>query len=1211
MEVEDGPQSGQDGIPTRSMGTISDGIAIIGLGCRFAESPTPERFWENLAAGRRMSGEIPAGRFDWDLYGLSKDEAYCRWGSFLEDVDRFDPLFFGISPREAELIDPQLRLFLEVFHETIEDAAQAAGIRGTRTGLYLGVCSQDYYQNILLETTRRRQPLTTPSLGNLPFTIANRTSYLFDLRGPSFCVDTACSSSLIALHLACEAIRRGECEMAVAGGVNLILNPFYHAGLCRMDALTHSGASRAFDAAADGYLRGEGVAALLLKPLERALADGDRIHAVIRGSHTNHGGRASSFTAPRTELQSELLAETWRRAGIDPATLGLLEAHGTGTRLGDPIEVDAAVKAFRRYTDQRGFCALGTVKANIGHGEAVAGLAGVVKAVLSLKHRLLPAMPDFQTLNPYINLADSPLYINTAPQPWPSRDGQPRRAGVSSFGIGGAYAHVVLEEAPDVPALPLETPVAALPVPFSAKTPEQLRALLGRFADFLGDAGRDGIRLVDVARTLQLGRAAHTHRVAFVAADLDELRGQIAAFLNGTAVDGRTSFTGIVREAPPEPALPAGDDAATLAGLWVAGYRIDWLTGPAARQGRIVSLPATPFADERYWFGNRPGAVPLEATPGRGLKATPTSRPCPELSTPPEPVRETLLFEPVWQPKPLTANTGPDSGGAALLLGGGEALHAILAPLMPVQIIGPGAADFDPASEADYRRIVAPFKGGAGPLYVFFDGDAFAGDSLGAAPRALLLLVRAVLAELPRRDIRLTYHGRADSGDAPRHAWATGFLGAARLEHPPLAFRWVLFAGTLPEPAALAEWLWREWAREASTEPCCRYVGGQRQVRSLRECPPPAASFPYRAGAAVLVTGGLGGLGLVFARHLARKHGATVIVAGRSADTPEAQAACATARAEGLALHPLRMDVADAESVRAGIAWIKAQFGALHGVIHSAGVLRDGLLFSKTPDDVEAVFTPKAHGAEWLDAATAAEPLDFFVLCGSLAGLEGNPGQSDYAAANAYLDAFAHRRAALVRQGLRYGRSLAIDWPYWAEGGMRLPAVVERMMETQGLYALPTEAGLTALDRALALDGAQIAVFHGLPERVRVLAGAASELTRPQRQSTDEGRSGFSPPLNEVGQRDRTEVRPTAVPRSVVLEKLLPVVAGVLNMPPQRLDPDEPLERYGLDSLLITTLNAALEQAFGALPKTLFFEVRTLSALADWLAAHRPERFRG
>ncbi len=381
-----------------------------------------------------------------------------RYGAFIDDVDQFDPYFFGISPREAARMDPQQRIFLEVAWEALEDAGQTRdGLRASPTGVFVGANSADYLH---LQLHEPDEIDTYTIVGGTGSIIANRLSYLLDLRGPSIVLDTACSSSLVATHLACQSLRSQECDTAVVGGMNLILSPVTTIAHGKGMPLSPDGRCRTFDARANGYARGEGVVAVVLKRLSSAVAAGDRIWAVIRGSAVNQDGLTNGLTAPNGRSQRAVIIQALANARLDAGQVTLIEAHGTGTSLGDPIEVEALVDVYGDPADDRGRCALGSVKTNLGHLEAGAGMAGLVKAALSIRHRAVAPNLHFQHLNPHISLDGSRLFVPTAPTPWDEPD-ERRYAAVSSFGAGGTNAHVVLgpgpQEAVPEEAVPEET----------------------------------------------------------------------------------------------------------------------------------------------------------------------------------------------------------------------------------------------------------------------------------------------------------------------------------------------------------------------------------------------------------------------------------------------------------------------------------------------------------------------------------------------------------------------------------------------------------------------------------------------------------------------------------------------------------------------------------------------------------------------------------
>jgi acyl transferase domain-containing protein len=433
-------------------------IAIIGLDCRFPGACNAAQFWDNMLRNVNSVREIPADRWDWQrYYGDPQDpnKTCSKWVGFIDDLDKFDAEFFHISPAEARLMDPQQRLMLELCWGCIEDAGYPpASLSGSDTGVFIGAANLDYKE--LLE-----QSLPTVdahrSTGNLLGLIPNRISYFLNLRGPSMVFDTACASSLFALHAAVQAINSGESRMALAGGVNVLLTPTHFISFAKTGMLSPTGQCRTFDAEADGYVRGEGAGAILLKSLRDALRDEDHIYGIIKGSAVNHGGKAHTLTSPNPYAQSQVVQDAHRKAGVPPSSVSYIEAHGTGTPLGDPLEINGLKRAFKylaKHFDTEtgeGTCGLGSVKTNIGHLETAAGIAGIIKVLLAMEHRTLPGLANFRQINPKINLNGSPFYLVSQQQPWHGSPGAgspargPLVAGVSSFGFGGANAHVVLQ----------------------------------------------------------------------------------------------------------------------------------------------------------------------------------------------------------------------------------------------------------------------------------------------------------------------------------------------------------------------------------------------------------------------------------------------------------------------------------------------------------------------------------------------------------------------------------------------------------------------------------------------------------------------------------------------------------------------------------------------------------------------------------------------
>ena len=626
-------------------------IAIIGVSGRYPQAGTLDEFWASLRDGRSCISEVPPERWKPEkLPPRAEELLYSRRGGFIRDADKFDPLFFNISPREAEAMDPQERIFLETAWGAAEDAGYCrAALSGpmpsgaaTKTGVFAGVMYGSY-QLFGAEQWAKGRYVTA---GSGYWSIANRVSYALDLHGPSLAIDTACSSSLTAIHLACESLRRGECHLALAGGVNLILHPIRYLDLCQMKMLSPDDTCRPFGKGANGFVDGEGVGAVLLKPLSKAVADRDHIYAVIKGSAINAGGRTNSFTVPNPNAQASVVADALAQAQIDPRTLSYLEAHGTGTSLGDPIEIAGLVQAFRPFTSERQFCAIGSSKSNIGHLEAAAGIAALTKVLLMMKHRKLVPSIHADELNPFIQFEQTPFQVQRTLQDWPRRQlqGSPlrealRRAGISSFGAGGANAHLILEEYAEAPSPAGPAPGTELIV-LSAKNRERLQEYAVRLQRCL--EARPAVErpsegapptLGDMAYTLQTGREAFDERLAILAGSAEELLDKLKGFVEGRK-DLEGVFAGNVRANPHRLAtlqasaeetdflqhLQRAGQWGKIASFWVAGSEVPWAELSQGRNCHRVPLPTYPFARERYWIPDL--TVEEEAMPAYSLNGT-------------------------------------------------------------------------------------------------------------------------------------------------------------------------------------------------------------------------------------------------------------------------------------------------------------------------------------------------------------------------------------------------------------------------------------------------------------------------------------------------------------------------------------------------------------------------------------------------------------
>lgn len=577
-------------------------LAIVGVGCRYPGSHGAEQLWETLLHEREEIAETPAYRAR-TRAGEGPPPAHpgARWRGSIGEVEGFDWRAFQMSPRESKYVDPQQRLLLETAWEALEDAGLPfERLAGSRTAVFMGIMWPDYAK-LLAENPAQLAGYATSGVG---FALAsNRISYLFDLRGPSVSLDVQCASSLVAVNLAAASIWSGEAELALAGGVNLILAADSDVMMSRAGILSPSGRCRTFDTNADGFVRSEGAGVLVLKPLDRAVADNDRVLAAIRGAACNHDGRRAALTAPSRESQVELVRRACAAAGVDPAELDYVELHGTGTQKGDPIEASAIGEAIgERSPDDP--CLVGSIKTNIGHCESAAGVASAIKVALALHHGLIPATIDHGERHPAIDGPALGLELVTAARPWPAR-ARPALAGVSGLSLGGGNAHLVLEQAP--PAAPVDDGPASsattLVLPVSARTESSLRELALAYAEHLEGIGEDPATLRAVCAAAALRRTHHEHRIAVCA----ETGAALAAALRDRSADTSATATALpARTAPPpvEP-RPGSSIQERAASLYEAGRRVRWSALYGSRCA-AVALPTYRWTRERLWIDPDP-----------------------------------------------------------------------------------------------------------------------------------------------------------------------------------------------------------------------------------------------------------------------------------------------------------------------------------------------------------------------------------------------------------------------------------------------------------------------------------------------------------------------------------------------------------------------------------------------------------------------------
>ncbi|MCQ8769834.1 SDR family NAD(P)-dependent oxidoreductase [Streptomyces telluris] len=1114
-------------------------IAVIGVAGRYPMAEDLDRFWTNLRTGRDCVTEIPAERWAQTGFyeqGRNPGRSYSKWGGFLEGIDEFDPAFFRITPREAEGMDPQERLFLQTSWHALEDAGLTrADVSGRSVGVFAGVMFTQY--QMLGLGAEDRLPVLPTSFSSA---VANRVSFFLDLHGPSLALDTMCSSSLTALHLACESLRSGDSELALAGGVNLIVHPYKYLHLSQVGFVSTDGRCRAFGAGGDGYVPGEGVGVVVLKPLARALEDGDRVLGVIKGSAVNHGGRAGGFFVPNPTAQADVVRRALRKAGVEAASVGYVEAHGTGTALGDPIEITALSQA---YGDAQG--RLGSVKSGIGHLEPAAGIAGLTKVLLQLRHRTLVPSLHADPANPGIDWDALGLKVQREAEPWPAAaDGTPRRAAVSAFGAGGANAHVIVEEYPQPQAAPTEAgPQVVL---LSARTQEALRELARRYLEppagdrlaevaalagltgadpeaeldelgldagdlrrlaralaerFPGSAPHVDARstlaalaaglpagagpdapLADIAYTTQIGREPMAERLAVVASDTGELRAVLRAFLDGSPTAGhRGTVTGAAVAA-----VPDSTDPHVLARSWAAGAAPDWRALHRGRTARKVALPLYPFARVRCWVDVAPVApvAPVasvessaSAVPGEAPALVPAPvQPASELASDALPVDI-----PSWEVCAAPA-VSPAPAGPVVVL------HA------------PGREGLARELSARHEGAVLVELGAPVPVtprlvYVLTGStDAAAGRESDRVAAAEATGVKALAryarqwSRLPALDwVVVTTGAAAAPGRGvsdPYAAGATGFARVLENEHP----GWSVATVDL-DPAHESAQLVTPAPR--GTRTAC--TGTTRHTQVLRPAPATGAPVPLRRGGTYVIIGGARGIGAAIAGRLVADWDAQVVLVGRSELPPGTR--------PGQGIRYVRADAADG----AQLAALLDREGPVHGVVHAALVQRDRLVRNMSDEDLAESLAAKSGVAAALADALRGRHLDFLVFFSSAQSFLGDPGLANYAAGSTFLDAYAHALDARLPYPVR-----AVDWGFWGTVGAVAGDTHRDGLTAAGFRSITPEAGFAALLEALRQPAPQAVVVPGtaaLRERMGATRTETTDVT-----TTDGGQQGTAGP---------------------------------------------------------------------------------------------------
>lgn len=1084
-------------------------IAVIGMACRFPGSDNVEEFWANIRSGSCMVGRFPESRkINTDKYLEYFDRSREKNGDpyaiagYLKEIDKFDAKFFRLSPKEAIFMEPIQRLLLEVSWEAIEDAGYSSKmINNMKTGVFIGrdhTASESTYKKII----EADDPMNV--IGSYASILASRISYILNLKGPCLVLDTACSSGLVSIHEACNSLKNGECETAIAGGIQISCFPLEGA---LGDMVESSDATiRAFDKDANGTVWGEGVGIVVLKPLKKAIADGDYIHAVIRGSAINNDGRSNGITAPNAKAQEEVIIETWKKSGINPETISYIETHGTGTKLGDPVEIKGITGAFKKYTDKKQFCGVGSVKTNIGHPVAAAGIASLFKVILSMKKQLIPASINFNEPNPYIDFGTSPVFLNDKLTKW-EKTNTPRRAGINSFGFSGTNCHLLVEEAPATDGVQKTHHDYAI-LTFSAKSQEALMKLAVNYKQLVTYTGN--INLDSMCYTANTGRDHYNFRAAIVFKNINELKLKLAYFLTKDLKNdelkgiyvGRHEIVASHKQVSESYQKTESDimncslEAAELlkdisnninfsyqnlvhvSRLYVSGADISWLDLYKGQDNHKMNLPAYPFDKVKFWPEGK--------------------------------INDQVYYETAWVEKDLLQKSSKVTNGSILIfddekgLGYGLRECFIKRGLRVIKIMtGDKFEKQDDntfivdESVEDYQRLISDIGiqqisqivhlgtiTNKREVELFDDFD----QKIVRHMRGIITLCKQLSQYKLKNKIQVslvsdfvyTVTGDESCLSSPHNAAFFTLGKVISQENKQLDIR-CLDIDEYDIDKIVAEISVRHQDCQVAYRKGKRYVEVFRKA-DMRTFQSDEVSI--RESGIYVITGGAGGIGFEIGKDLAERYKANICLINRT-KLPERDTwdiilqkgedekiirkikHVKEIEMTGVKVEYISADISDWNEMKKAFSRLRKKYGAINGIIHCAGIGSSGLITRDEINQFGDVLTPKMKGTWVLNKLTEEDDIDFFVMFSSIASIFCFIGQGEYAIANAYMDCFTDYRNKSGK------KSLTINWPAWKETGMAYDAGLNY---SRSFNAISTNDAVNAFYNILNRDISRITI---------------------------------------------------------------------------------------------------------------------------------------
>ena len=1197
----------------------SQDIAIIGLSGTYPKAKDMNEFWENLKSGLDCIEEVPEERWNNEAYRkrMGEKKTFSQYGGFIKDVDKFDPLFFHISPREAERTDPQERLFLEYVYKAIEDAGYTKKQieKIGNVGVYVGSMYSEYQYYGVEEQMRGNMVAYTGTLSS----IANRVSYYLNIHGPSLAIDTMCSSSLTAIYLACQEIARGRCDMMIAGGVNLSIHPNKYVMLAQNNFSSSTGRCVSFGEGGDGYVPSEGVGAVILKPLAKAIEDGDHIYGVIKAIEANHGGKTTGYSVPNPNAQTDVIVRALESASIHPETVNYIEAHGTGTALGDPIEITSLTNAYRKYTDKTGICTIGSVKSNIGHCEGAAGISALSKVLLQLKHQQIVPSIHSEPLNPYINFEETPFQVPHKLKNWErvtvEENGvmkeYPLRAGVQAFGAGGSNVHMIVEEYRKENNEEFEGPYGIV---ISAQTQDQVKELAKELADWVSKGIYTDTDMASIAYTLQTGREAMDCRLAFCANDLKELVEKLNAYLiNDDKTLNNEIYVSTIQEENNDFArLFSGEELISIITqwmengklekvleCWVKGMKIEW--NQLYQQGKPnkISLPTYPFLRKRCWV----------ETKHDWIEETKTKEEIKEKAKVLE--SEIVYIQEDWVPIKETYEVVKSLGARDTVLwiiNKETNLNAISKYIKEQKIQG----EFIFAIRSDrYEQI-------SDDVYEVSFEDS----------NTLTFGIKNIIKSQQRTIQYVIYWGADAIEYGPKQLPELGYLYKA-LKETSLALTKIVVAGRYQNERmrCCIEALigYEKSARMLMPKTSITLIGAEEQSitleqfieKTLKSCVEEGYSVQMmengiwktnqlkesslvlgenalKQDGVYFITGGLGGIGILVAEWLLKQYHAKVVLTGRSINEVKQKKLDELSKVYGERVQFIKADVCSKDDMKYAVQKTKQIFGALHGVIHAAGIEGKSKIYDAKDQEFLQIISPKVQGTLTLNEVLKDEDVNMICYFSSTSALLGDFGDCAYSTGNRFMMCYAKWQSRTENDKAIY----VINWPLWRDGGMGHTddSAMEMYLKSSGLRFLESKEGLECMEKIFCQKQVQLAVFAGDKKRIQ-------GMLKPQVSQSKQQPSVKKP-------KQKASIEGTEL-KSALLEMLKQNVSELMKIDEEQIGYDTLLADYGFDSISLSEYADILNDILGieVLPD-IFFSYPTLLKFGEWLLKEYQEKLK-